>query len=111
MNACFLNTYDEFVHSFIIIAHKRLIGTYTIFLILHSITFPKQCVLLVFNISDYVFIKNSATLRAFHNLRSHMMCFANKFCDIQSHAGTDPGGWSWGSGPPPSEISDSLKSH
>ena len=35
----FLNIYDEFVHSFKIIVHKRLIITYLVFLIFHSITF------------------------------------------------------------------------
>ena len=85
------NIYDEFVHSFKIIAHKRLIRTYSVFIIFHSITFPKQYVLFEFNTSDYFFIKNTTTLRAFHNSRSHMslythmMCFAKKFYDIQSH--------------------------
>ena len=79
----FKNIYDEFVHQLEIIVHKSIIRTYSIFSILHSITFPKQCVLFVFNNSDYFFIKNTTTLREFHNLRSHMMCFAKKIHDIQ----------------------------
>ena len=71
----YIYIYDEFVHSFKIIAHERLIRTYPI----------KHCVLFVFYISDYFFIKNIVTLRAFHNLRTHMMCFAKKTHDIQSH--------------------------
>ena len=66
------NIYDKFVHSLKIIAHKRLIRIYSILVIFHSITFPKQYVLFEFNTSDYFFIENSATLRASHNSRSHI---------------------------------------
>ena len=51
----------------------------------------QNSVLFEFNTADYFFIKNIATLQAFHNSCSHMwhythmMCFANKYCDIQSY--------------------------
>ena len=87
----FKNIYDDFLHSFKIIAHKRLNRTYSVFVIFHSITLPKQYVLFAFNTLDYFFIKITATLRAFHKSLSHMlhythmMCFAKKTHDIQSH--------------------------
>ena len=73
----FLNIYEEFVHSFKIIAHKILIRTYSVFVIFHSITFPKQYVLFEFRTSDYFFIKNTATLRASHNSHFHMLHYTH----------------------------------
>ena len=54
-------------------------------------TFQAWCLLFQLNTSDYFFNANIATLREFHNLRSytmhytHMIFFAKKIYDIQSH--------------------------
>ena len=87
----FENIYDKFVQSFQIIAHRRLIKTYLVFITFYSITFPKQYVRFEFNTSNYIFVKITATLWAFHKLRSHMshcthlMCFAKKLYDVKSN--------------------------
>ena len=57
----------------------------------YSITFSKQYVRFEFNTSDYFFIKITATLWAFHKLRSHMwhcthmICFVKKLYNVKSH--------------------------
>ena len=79
------------MQSFWIIAHRRLIKTFSVFITFYSITFPKQYIRFEFNTSNYSFIKITATLWAFHKLRSHMwhcthmMYFTKKLYDVKSH--------------------------
>ena len=64
---------------------------YSVFVIFHYITFPKQFVWFEFNNSDFFFIKITDALSESHNSHSHMwhythvMCIAKKLYDIQSH--------------------------